>query len=61
MEGKKNLNVCVCVTEQRMCKCVVLFLALKLRYRLLRVFGNMSVNNGLGSSDRCSIDSSNAC
>jgi hypothetical protein len=46
VEGKKNLNVCLCVIEKKMCECVVLFLALKLRYRLLQVFQNMSVNNG---------------
>ncbi len=41
---------------------VVLFLSLKQRYRLIRVFGNTSVNNGQGSSDRCSVDpSSLAC
>ncbi len=42
LEGKKSK----CVRQKNVFVCVVLFLALKQRYRLIRVFGNMSVNNG---------------
>ena len=35
--------------EKTVCVCDLLFLALKQRYRLLPVFGNMIVNNGWAS------------
>ncbi len=49
----------MCV-RKKMCVCDVLFLALKQIYRLLQVFGNMSVNNEQGYSDQCSVNPSNA-
>ena len=35
--------------KKNVCVCDLLFLALKQRYRLLLVFGNMIVNNGWAS------------
>ena len=47
---KKNLSVYNFDGDKKMFVCVILlFLALKQRYRLLPVFGNMIVNNGWAS------------
>ena len=47
--GKKNLYCKILMMKKTVCVCDLLFLALKQRYRLLPVFGNMIVNNGWAS------------